>query len=160
MDEALFLTRFADTITVVVLGSALRASGFMAQRAMDDDKIRLAHTSAITAIHGDAEVTGVILTDTITGDTREVGATGIFVAVGYVLRTDLVQNQVPLDAEGYIVIDAPTTLMNLSGVFACGGAVDHRYRQLLTAAGSGCAAALDAEGYLAALTSVLIRTSC
>ncbi|MPY09154.1 thioredoxin-disulfide reductase [Arthrobacter sp. KR32] len=151
MEEALFLTRFAATVTVVVRGSALRASKIMAQRAMDNDKIRFAYTSAITKIHGDAKVTGVTLTDTITGDTRELDATGIFVTIGHLPRTDLVQDQVTLDDEGYIVVDAPTTLTNLSGVFACGDAVDHRYRQAITAAGSGCAAALDAERYLAAL---------
>ncbi|MUK03241.1 thioredoxin-disulfide reductase [Vibrio cholerae] len=151
MEEALFLTRFAATVTVVVRGSTLRASKIMAQRAMDNDKIRFAYTSAITAIHGDTKVTGVTLTDTVTGDSREQDATGIFVAIGHLPRTDLVQGQVTLDDEGYIVVDAPTTLTNLSGVFACGDAVDHRYRQAITAAGSGCAAALDAERYLAAL---------
>ncbi len=151
MEEALFLTRFADTVTVVVRGSALRASKIMAQRAMDNEKIRFAYTSAITAIHGDAKVSGVTLTDTVTGDTRELGVTGIFVAIGHIPRTDLLQGQVSLDGEGYIVVDSPTTLTNLSGVFACGDAVDHRYRQAITAAGSGCAAALDAERYLAAL---------
>jgi thioredoxin reductase (NADPH) len=151
MEEALFLTRFAATVTVVVRGSSLRASKIMAQRAMDNEKIRFEYTSAITAIHGDAKVTGVSLTDTITGDTRNLEATGIFVAIGHLPRTDLVQGQVTLDDEGYIVVDSPTTLTNLTGVFACGDAVDHRYRQAITAAGSGCAAALDAERYLAAL---------
>ncbi|PPB50463.1 thioredoxin-disulfide reductase [Arthrobacter pityocampae] len=151
MEEALFLTRFADTVTVVVRGSALRASKIMAQRALDNEKIRFAYTSAITAINGDTKVTGVTLTDTITGLTREQDVTGIFVAIGHLPRTDLVHGQVTLDDEGYIVVDSPTTLTNLSGVFACGDAVDHRYRQAITAAGSGCAAALDAERYLAAL---------
>ncbi|MEG9250144.1 thioredoxin-disulfide reductase [Arthrobacter sp. Soc17.1.1.1] len=151
MEEALFLTRFAATVTVVVRGSSLRASKIMAQRAMDNEKIRFEYTSAISAIHGDEKVTGVTLTDTITGDIRDLAATGIFVAIGHLPRTDLVQSQVTLDDEGYIVVDAPTTLTNLSGVFACGDAVDHRYRQAITAAGSGCAAALDAERYLAAL---------
>jgi thioredoxin reductase (NADPH) len=153
MEEALFLTRFAATVTVtvVVRGSALRASKIMAQRAMDNDKIRFEYTSAITTIHGDDKVTGVTLTNTVTGDTRELDATGIFVAIGHLPRTDLVQGQVTLDDEGYIVVDSPTTLTNLTGVFACGDAVDHRYRQAITAAGSGCAAALDAERYLAAL---------
>ncbi|MGV0108944.1 thioredoxin-disulfide reductase [Arthrobacter sp. CP30] len=151
MEEALFLTRFAATVTVVVRGSALRASKIMAQRAMDNEKIHFEYASAITNIHGDEKVTGVTLTNTVTGDTRELAATGIFVAIGHLPRTDLVQDQVTLDAEGYIVVDAPTTLTNLSGVFACGDAVDHRYRQAITAAGSGCAAALDAERYLAAL---------
>ncbi|MHC6221158.1 thioredoxin-disulfide reductase [Arthrobacter sp. MMS24-S77] len=151
MEEATFLTRFAKTVTVVVRREELRASRIMAQRAKDNPKIRFAWNSAITAIHGDAKVTGVTLADTRTGVTREHAATGIFVAIGHVPRTDLVDGQVDLDAEGYIKVDSPTTVTSLSGVFACGDAVDHRYRQAITAAGTGCAAALDAERYLAAL---------
>ncbi|MFF2296494.1 thioredoxin-disulfide reductase [Arthrobacter sp. NPDC058127] len=151
MEEAMFLTRFAKTVTVVVRREELRASRIMAQRAKDNPKIRFAWNSAITAIHGDAKVTGVTLADTRSGESREHAATGIFVAVGHVPRTDLVAGQVELDAEGYIKVDSPTTVTNLSGVFACGDAVDHRYRQAITAAGTGCAAALDAERYLAAL---------
>ncbi|WP_442545681.1 thioredoxin-disulfide reductase [Arthrobacter sp. KN11-1C] len=151
MEEAMFLTRFAKTVTVVVRREELRASRIMAQRAKDNPKIRFAWNSAITAIHGDAKVTGVTLADTRSGESREHAATGIFVAIGHVPRTDLVEGQVELDAEGYIKVDAPTTVTNLSGVFACGDAVDHRYRQAITAAGTGCAAALDAERYLAAL---------
>lgn len=151
MEEATFLTRFAKTVTVVVRREELRASRIMAQRAKDNPKIRFAWNSAITAIHGDAKVTGVTLADTRTGEAREHAATGIFVAIGHVPRTDLVAGQVDLDAEGYIKVDSPTTVTSLSGVFACGDAVDHRYRQAITAAGTGCAAALDAERYLAAL---------
>jgi thioredoxin reductase (NADPH) len=151
MEEAMFLTRFAKTVTVVVRREELRASRIMAQRAKDNPKIRFAWNSAITAIHGDAKVTGVTLEDTRSGESREHAATGIFVAIGHVPRTDLVEGQVELDAEGYIKVDSPTTVTNLSGVFACGDAVDHRYRQAITAAGTGCAAALDAERYLAAL---------
>ncbi|AUI52830.1 thioredoxin-disulfide reductase [Arthrobacter crystallopoietes] len=151
MEEALFLTRFGKTVTVVVRRATLRASKIMAQRARDNDKIRFEYNSAVTAIHGDAKVTGVTLTDTVTGATRELAATGIFVAIGHLPRTELVKGQVDLDEEGYIKVDAPTTVTNLPGVFACGDAVDHRYRQAITAAGTGCAAALDAERYLAAL---------
>jgi thioredoxin reductase (NADPH) len=151
MEEATFLTRFAKSVTVVVRKGELRASRIMAQRAKDNPKISFAWNSAITAIHGDTKVTGVTLTDTVTGETRQQDATGIFVAIGHVPRTELVAGQVDLDAEGYIKVDAPTTVTNLSGVFACGDAVDHRYRQAITAAGTGCAAALDAERYLAAL---------
>jgi thioredoxin reductase (NADPH) len=151
MEEATFLTRFGKTVTVVVRKNELRASRIMAQRAKDNAKIRFAWNSAVTAIHGDGKVTGVTLTDTITGQTREQAATGIFVAIGHVPRTELLTGQVELDAEGYIKVDSPTTVTNLSGVFACGDAVDHRYRQAITAAGTGCAAALDAERYLAAL---------
>ncbi|WP_026554689.1 thioredoxin-disulfide reductase [Arthrobacter sp. 35W] len=151
MEEATFLTRFAKSVTVIVRRGELRASKIMAQRAKDNPKIRFAWNSAISAIHGDTKVTGVTLTDTATGATRELEATGIFVAIGHVPRTDLVAGQVDLDGEGYIRVEAPTTVTNLTGVFACGDAVDHRYRQAITAAGTGCAAALDAERYLAAL---------
>jgi thioredoxin reductase (NADPH) len=123
----------------------------MAQRAKDNPKIRFAWNSAVTAIHGNGKVTGVTLTDTRTGDTRQQAATGIFVAIGHVPRTELLAGQIDLDADGYIQVDSPTTVTNLTGVFACGDAVDHRYRQAITAAGTGCAAALDAERFLSAL---------
>ncbi|MDR7080785.1 thioredoxin reductase (NADPH) [Arthrobacter ginsengisoli] len=116
-------------------GFFFRGQDIMAQRAKDNPKIRFAWNSAVTRIHGESKVTGVTLTDTRTGETREHGATGIFVAIGHLPRTELVIGQVELDAEGYIKVDAPTTVTNLSGVFACGD----------------CAAALDAERYLAAL---------
>ncbi|MHA7176913.1 thioredoxin-disulfide reductase [Arthrobacter sp. Sr24] len=151
MEEATFLTRFAKSVTVIVRRGELRASKIMAQRAKDNPKIRFAYNTAITAIHGESKVTGVTVEDTVTGGTRELAATGIFVAIGHVPRTELVLGQVDLDDEGYIRVDAPTTVTNLTGVFACGDAVDHRYRQAITAAGTGCAAALDAERYLAAL---------
>ncbi|MFF2344692.1 thioredoxin-disulfide reductase [Pseudarthrobacter sp. NPDC058119] len=151
MEEATFLTRFGKSVTVVVRKGELRASRIMAQRAKDNPKISFAWNSAVTAIHGDGKVTGVTLTDTRTGETRHQDATGIFVAIGHLPRTDLVAGQVELDDEGYIKVDAPTTCTNLPGVFACGDAVDHRYRQAITAAGTGCAAALDAERFLAAL---------
>ncbi|KUM38266.1 thioredoxin-disulfide reductase [Arthrobacter sp. EPSL27] len=151
MEEAMFLTRFGKTVTVVVRKNELRASRIMAQRAKDNPKIRFAWNSAVIAIHGESKVTGVTLTDTVTGETREQAATGIFVAIGHVPRTELLTGQVDLDAEGYIKVDSPTTVTNLSGVFACGDAVDHRYRQAITAAGTGCSAALDVERYLAAL---------
>ncbi len=151
MEEATFLTRFAKSVTVVVRRDELRASRIMAQRAKDNPKISFAWNSAVTAIHGNAKVTGVTLSDTRSGRKREQAATGIFVAIGHVPRTELLTGQVDLDAEGYIKVVSPTTVTNLRGVFACGDAVDHRYRQAITAAGTGCAAALDAERYLAAL---------
>jgi thioredoxin reductase (NADPH) len=156
MEEATFLTRFARNVTVVVRKGELRASRIMAQRAKDNPKITFAWNSAVAAIHGDAKVTGVTLKDTRTGETREHAATGIFVAIGHVPRTELVEGQVDLDAEGYIKVDSPTTVTNLTGVFACGDAVDHRYRQAITAAGTGCAAALDAERYLTSLEDALL----
>jgi thioredoxin reductase (NADPH) len=155
MEEATFLTRFGKTVTVVVRKNELRASRIMAQRAKDNPKIRFAWNSAVTAIHGDGKVTGVTLTDTRSGETRHQDATGIFVAIGHLPRTELVAGQVDLDEEGYIKVDAPTTCTNLPGVFACGDAVDHRYRQAITAAGTGCAAALDAERYLADLDQAM-----
>lgn len=151
MEEATFLTRFGKSVTVVVRKGELRASRIMAQRAKDNPKIRFAWNSAVTAIHGNGKVTGVTLTDTRTGETRQQAATGIFVAIGHVPRTELLAGQVDLDADGYIQVDSPTTVTNLTGVFACGDAVDHRYRQAITAAGTGCAAALDAERFLSAL---------
>ncbi|GAB3245394.1 NAD(P)/FAD-dependent oxidoreductase [Arthrobacter pigmenti] len=151
MEEALFLARFGKTVTVVVRRGTLRASAIMAQRARDNAKIRFEYNSAVSAIHGDTKVTGVTLTDTVTGTTRERAATGLFVAIGHLPRTELVKDQITLDSEGYIKVEAPTTVTNIDGVFACGDAVDHRYRQAITAAGTGCAAALDAERYLAAL---------
>ncbi|WP_336714070.1 thioredoxin-disulfide reductase [Arthrobacter sp. USHLN218] len=151
MEEALFLTRFGKSVTVVVRRDALRASKIMAMRARDNEKIRFAYNSAVTAIHGDTKVTGVTLTDTVSGATRELPAAGLFVAIGHLPRTELVKDQVDLDDDGYIKVDSPTTCTNLDGVFACGDAVDHRYRQAITAAGTGCSAALDAERYLAAL---------
>lgn len=151
MEEATFLTRFGKSVTVVVRKGELRASRIMAQRAKDSPKIRFAWNSAVTAIHGNGKVTGVTLTDTRTGDTRQQAATGIFVAIGHVPRTELLAGQIDLDADGYIQVDSPTTVTNLTGVFACGDAVDHRYRQAITAAGTGCAAALDAERFLSAL---------
>ena len=105
----------------------------------------------MTAIHGDAKVTGVTLRDTVTGQEREVGATGVFVAIGHLPRTELLEGQVQLNAEGYVDVEHPSTRTNLPGVFAAGDVVDHHYRQAITAAGTGCSAALDAERYLAAL---------
>jgi thioredoxin reductase (NADPH) len=151
MEEATFLTRFARSVTVVVRRDALRASKIMARRAQENPKIRFEYNAAVTAVHGDGKVTGVTLTDTSTGHERRLDATGVFVAIGHLPRTELVAGQVDLDPEGYIRVDSPTTVTNLDGVFACGDAVDHRYRQAITAAGTGCAAALDAERYLAAL---------
>jgi len=163
MEEALFLTRFTATVTVVVRRDTLRASKIMAQRAQQNEKIRFLYNSQTTAIHGDEKVTGVSVTDSLTGNTSQLDATGIFVAIGHLPRTELVKGQLELDPDGYIVVDAPTTATNLPGVFACGDAVDHRYRQAITAAGTGCAAALDAERFLAATapatTPVLQETS-
>jgi len=151
MEEATFLTRFASKVTIVHRRDAFRASRIMVDRALANPKIEVAWNSVVTAIHGETSVTGVRLQDTVTGAERDVDATGVFVAIGHVPRTDLVQDQVDLDAQGYIRVAHPSTATNLPGVFACGDAVDRFYRQAITAAGTGCAAALDAERYLAAL---------
>ncbi len=154
IEEATFLTRFARTVTIVHRRDALRASKIMADRAFANDKIRFAWNSQVTAIHGDAKVTGVTLTDTITGETRELEATGVFVAIGHLPRNELIAGQVDLDDEGYVLTQPGSTATNLEGVFACGDLVDHTYRQAITAAGSGCAASLDAERHLARLESL------
>ncbi len=155
IEEATFLTKFARSVTLVHRRSALRASKIMAERAFANDKISYAWNSAITAIHGEDRVSGVTLTDTVTGDTRELPVTGLFVAIGHDPRNELVRGLVDLDPAGYVVtgVDGThrSTATRIPGVFACGDLVDHTYRQAITAAGSGCAAALDAEHYLASL---------
>jgi len=148
VEEATFLTRFASKVTMVHRRDELRASKIMADRAMNDPKIEFAWNSTVVAIHGETKVTGATLRDTVTGAEREVPVGGVFVAIGHTPRTELVVEQVDLDPEGYILVEGRTTLTNLAGVFACGDAVDHTYRQAITAAGSGCAAALDAQRYL------------
>jgi thioredoxin reductase (NADPH) len=151
MEEATFLSRFARTVTIVHRRDSLRASKIMAARAAKDPKIRFAWNSAVTAIHGDSSVTGVTLTDTVTGEPRELPVSGLFIAIGHDPRSELVHGQVHLDGEGYVVTDGKSTRTNLPGVFACGDLVDHTYRQAVTAAGTGSSAALDAERYLADL---------
>ncbi len=154
VEEATFLTRFASKVTMVHRRDQLRASKIMADRAMKDPKIEFAWNSEVVAIHGENKVTGVTLRDTVTGEERELPAGGLFVAIGHVPRTELLHGQVDLDENGYIVVQGRSTLTNLEGVFACGDAVDHTYRQAITAAGSGCAAALDAQHYLTGLGDV------
>ena len=149
MEEATFLTKFARSVTIVHRRDELRASKIMAERAMSNPKISFAWNSAVEAIHGTDKVTGLTLRDTVTGATREIPATGLFVAVGHDPRSELVKGVVGLDDEGYVLVEGRTSLTDVEGVFACGDLVDHRYRQAITAAGSGCAAALDAEKYLA-----------
>jgi thioredoxin reductase (NADPH) len=151
VEEATFLTRFGRTVTMVHRRDALRASAIMAARAAADPKIAFAWNSEVVAIHGDDKVTGVTLRDTVTGEQRELAAGGVFVAIGHEPRTELLSGQVELDEAGYVRVAGRTTATNLPGVFACGDVVDHTYRQAITAAGSGCAAALDAQHFLAGL---------
>jgi thioredoxin reductase (NADPH) len=154
MEQANFLTRFADSVTIVHRRDTLRASKIMAGRAKDNPKIKWALNSEVSAIHGDRKVSGITLRDTETGQTREVAATGLFIAIGHEPRSALVTGQIDLDDEGYILVEGRTTKTNLAGIFAAGDVVDHVYRQAVTAAGSGCQAALDAEHYLTALDAV------
>jgi thioredoxin reductase (NADPH) len=149
MEEATFLTRFARTVTVVHRRSELRASRIMVERAQSNPKIRWAWNSEVVRIAGAGEVEGIQLRDTRTGEDHDLTVQGLFVAIGHEPRSELVKGQVDLDDEGYILTTAGTTATNLEGVFAAGDVVDHRYRQAITAAGTGCAAALDAERYLA-----------
>jgi len=149
LEEATFLTRFAN-VTLVHRRDSLRASKIMQDRAMNDPKITFAWNSEVAEILGEDRVSGVILRDTVTGDTRELPVTGIFVAIGHDPRSELIVGQIELDESGYVVVQDRSTRTNVDGVFACGDLVDHTYRQAITAAGSGCSAALDAERWLAA----------
>jgi thioredoxin reductase (NADPH) len=150
IEEATFLTRFAKSVTLIHRRDELRASKIMQERAFNDPKISFAWNSEVVDVIGDQKVSGVILRDTVTGDTRELPITGLFIAIGHDPRSELVKGQISCDDEGYVRVDAPTTRTDIPGVFACGDLVDHTYRQAITAAGSGCSAALDAEKFLAA----------
>ena len=151
LEEATFLSRFAEKVTVVHRRSELRASKIMQQRAFADPKIEFAWNSAVDAIHGEDKLTGLTLVDTVTGEKRRLDVTGLFIAVGHDPLSELLTGQVDLDVNGYVLVEHPSTRTNLPGVFASGDLVDHHYRQAVTAAGTGCAAALDAERFLAAL---------
>jgi len=151
MEEATFLTRFAKSVTVVHRRDALRASAIMADRARASDKITWAWNSEVIGVSGETSVDGVRLRDTVTGAERDLDVQGLFIAVGHDPRSELVKGQIDLDDEGYILTRDGTTRTNLDGVFAAGDVVDHTYRQAVTAAGTGCQAALDAERYLSRL---------
>jgi thioredoxin reductase (NADPH) len=151
LEEATFLSRFAAKVTLVHRRDELRASKIMQDRAFADPRIEIAWNSAVQAIHGDDRLTGLTLVDTVTGESRRLDVTGLFIAVGHDPRSELLGGQVNLDENGYVLVDHPSTRTSLPGVFASGDLVDHHYRQAVTAAGTGCAAALDAERFLAAL---------
>jgi thioredoxin reductase (NADPH) len=151
IEEATFLSRFAKSVTIVHRRDTLRASKAMQQRAFADPKISFAWDSEVTEIHGEQKLSGLTLRDTKTGETRQLPVTGLFIAVGHDPRTELFKGQLELDEEGYLKVAAPSTRTNLTGVFGAGDVVDHTYRQAITAAGTGCSAALDAERFLAAL---------
>ena len=150
VEEATFLTRFGSRVTLVHRRDELRASKAMASRAEKDPKLDFAWNSVVESINGDARVESVTLRDTVTGETRSLEVSGVFVAIGHDPRSALVKGQVELDGAGYVKVLADSQATNLPGVFACGDLVDHTYRQAITAAGSGCRAALDAERWLAA----------
>jgi thioredoxin reductase (NADPH) len=150
LEEATFLTKFASNVTIVHRRDALRASKIMQDRAFANAKVRFRWNSEVTDILGTDRVDGVKVRDTVTGAVDTLDAQGLFVAIGHDPRSDLFRGQVNLDDNGYVVVQHPSTRTNLDGVFACGDLVDHIYRQAITAAGTGCAAALDAEHWLAA----------
>jgi len=149
MEEATFLTRFARSVTVVHRRDALRASAIMQERAFSNPKIKFLWNAKIEEVLGETSMTGLRVRDVNTGEITDLDVTGLFVAIGHDPRSDLFNGQIDMDDEGYIQVAAPTTLTNLPGVFAAGDVVDHTYRQAITAAGTGCAAALDAERHIA-----------
>jgi thioredoxin reductase (NADPH) len=152
MEEATFLTRFAETVTIIHRRDEFRASKIMAKRALSNPKIRVVWNSVVTEVVGaGGKVAGLRVRDVKTGAESTLDVTGVFVAIGHVPRSELVRGQLALDAAGYVLVDAPSTRTSVAGVFAAGDVVDHTYRQAITAAGTGCAAALDAERYIASL---------
>ncbi len=151
IEEATFLTRFASKVYLIHRRDELRASKIMQERAFADPKLEMVWNSEVAAINGADKLESVVLRDTINGEERQLDVTGLFIAIGHDPRSELLAGQVDLDDEGYVLVDHPSTATNVQGVFAAGDLVDHQYRQAITAAGTGCAAALDAERYVAAL---------
>jgi thioredoxin reductase (NADPH) len=151
VEEATFLTRFARSVTIIHRRDAMRASKVMQDRAFANEKIRFRWNSAVVEILGDDKVSGIVVEDTQTGEREQLDMGGLFVAIGHDPRVELVRDQVDLVPQGYIAVEGRSSRTSLPGVFACGDVVDHEYMQAVTAAGSGCVAALDAERYLAAL---------
>ena len=149
MEEATFLTKFAETVTIVHRRDEFRASRIMLERAQNDPKIRWVTNADVTEVLGEGSVSGLRLRDTKTGEESTLDVTAMFVAIGHDPRSALVKGQVELDDAGYVRVQSPSTHTGIDGVFACGDLVDHTYRQAITAAGSGCSAAIDAERWLA-----------
>jgi thioredoxin reductase (NADPH) len=149
VEEATFLTRFADKVVLIHRRDSLRASKIMADRAKANPKIEFLWNTEVIDVLGKDKVEGLKLRNTVDGKEREAAFTGLFVAIGHIPRSELIVGQINLDAEGYVIAEGRSTRTNQKGVFACGDLVDHTYRQAITAAGSGCAAALDAEKFLA-----------
>jgi len=150
MEEATFLTRFAEKVYLIHRRDAFRASRIMVDRALANDKIEVVYNTVVEDVLGDDKVSGLAVRNVVSGEGSTLDVTGMFVAIGHDPRSELVRGQVDLDPAGYVLVDAPSTRTNLAGVFACGDLVDHTYRQAITAAGTGCAAALDAERWLEA----------
>jgi thioredoxin reductase (NADPH) len=164
IEEALFLTKFAETVTIIHRRDELRASRIMAERALANPKLRFAWNSTVAAINGADKLASVTLADTRTGEQHELAVTGLFIAIGHDPRSELIRDQVDLDAGGYVLVEGRSTQVLaggtvLPGVFAAGDLVDHTYRQAITAAGSGCASALDAERFLAVREHVMTATA-
>jgi thioredoxin reductase (NADPH) len=149
MEEATFLTRFARSVTIVHRRDTLRASKIMQHRAMTNPKIKFAWDSEVAEVLGDDRVSGLKLRNLKTGEESVLPVTGMFIAIGHDPRSELFAGQLPMNDEGYLLVDHPTSNTEIDGVFAAGDVVDHIYRQAVTAAGTGCAAALDAERWLA-----------
>ena len=148
VEEATFLTRFASKVVLIHRRDSLRASKIMADRALNNPKIEMLWNTEVVDILGAEKVSGLALKNTVTGELSERDFTGLFVAIGHIPRSELIVGQIDLDNEGYVKVDGRSTRTNFPGVFACGDLVDHTYRQAITAAGSGCQAALDAEKFL------------
>lgn len=149
VEEATFLTKFASKVVLIHRRDSLRASKIMADRALNNPKIEMLWNTEVVDILGEDKVSGLALKNTVTGELSERDFTGLFVAIGHIPRSELIVGQIDLDNEGYVKVEGRSTRTNLPGVFACGDLVDHTYRQAITAAGSGCQAALDAEKFLA-----------
>ena len=148
VEEATFLTKFASKVVLIHRRDSLRASKIMADRAFNNPKIEMLWNTEVVDILGAEKVSGLALKNTVTGELSERDFTGLFVAIGHIPRSELITTQIDLDNEGYVKVEGRSTRTNLPGVFACGDLVDHTYRQAITAAGSGCQAALDAEKFL------------
>jgi thioredoxin reductase (NADPH) len=149
MEEALFLTKFASKVTIVHRRDEFRASKIMADRAMAHEKIGVIWNTVVTEIRGDSTVTGVLLQDTVTGEETEMKTDGVFVAIGHKPNTEVLIDQLDLDPNGYVITKPGSTRTSVEGVFAAGDVADHVYRQAVTAAGTGCMAAIDSERWLA-----------
>jgi thioredoxin reductase (NADPH) len=155
MEEAIFLTKFAAKVSVIHRRDELRASKIMQERAFKNDRIEFVWNAEVAEVHGsDGQVSSLTLRDTVSGDTRDFPCEGLFLAIGHIPNTWLFEGTLDTDDEGYLLVEQPSTRTNVPGVFACGDVMDHEYRQAVTAAGTGCRAAIDAERWLAENTSV------